>query len=286
MRRIAPALLIASLTAWGTQVQAQTLKVDYDLSLAGLPLGTADLVSTFEGPKYQLSGSVKLAGLVRMVTGGKGGGTASGVIAGNQIQSEGFSVTARSSSQTRTLRMGISGGAVSAVEITPPFEEKPDRVPVREADKRGIVDPMSALLLPALSSAGITDAAQCNRTLPIFDGAMRFNIVLSYAETKTLEGPPYAGKVLVCNVRYVPVSGHRPNRPGTKFMMENRDISVWLAPVESRRLLVPVRVALRTTLGMGVAQASSFEMEGEAKAVPASGRPIRARDTIKAGAAN
>jgi len=285
MRLIAPALMTLALAGMGSQAWAQTLKVDYDLSLAGLPLGKADLVSTFEGSKYQLEGVVKLAGLARMLTGGKGAGTASGAIVGGQLQSAGFAITAKSSSEQRTLRMGMTGGNVAAVEIVPPFEEKPDRVPVKDADKRGVVDPMSALLMPAAASGNLIDPAQCNRTIPVFDGTMRFNVVLSYGETKAMEGPGYSGPVLVCNVRYVPIAGHRPARPATKFMTENKDISVWLAPVESQKVLVPVRIAMRTMLGMGVAEAANWSMEGEAKVVPASGRPVRAKDSVKAGAA-
>jgi Protein of unknown function (DUF3108) len=279
------AFAAAALAFAGSHAHAQSVKVDYNLSLAGLSLGTAALSSTFEGSKYQLGGTVKLSGLARMVTGGKGAATAAGSIVGGQVQPTAFAVTAKSSSEQRTLRMGIAGGNVAAVEIDPPYEEKPDRVPVKDADKRGVVDPMSALLMPAVASADMTDPAQCRRTIPVFDGAMRLNIVLTYGETKTLDGPGYAGPVLVCNVRYVPIAGHRPARPATKFMTDNKDISVWLAPVESQKLLVPVRIAVRTMLGMGVAEASSWNVEGDAKVLPTSGRPIRAKDAVNAGAA-
>ena len=57
-------------------------KVDYDISLAGLPLGTADLSSTFDGPKYKMQAAAKLSGLAKMLTGGKGAATASGAISG------------------------------------------------------------------------------------------------------------------------------------------------------------------------------------------------------------
>jgi hypothetical protein len=198
MRLSASALMtlaVAALSLPGTAsaAQAQTVKVDYTLSLAGLSLGTAALSSTFEGSKYQLGGNVKLSGLARMMTGGKGAATAAGAIVAGQVQPTSFAVTAKSSSEERTLRMGLTGGNIAAIAIDPPYEEKPDRVPVKEADKRGVVDPMSALIMPALASAGLTDPAQCRRTIPVFDGAMRFNVVLSYGETKKADGPGYAG---------------------------------------------------------------------------------------------
>ena len=137
-------------------------------------------------------------------------------------------------------------------------------------------------------SAGGAGAAhfdlQLQSPTPFVSGT-RFDVVLSYGGTRTVEKAGYSGPVLVCNVRYVPIAGHRPARPATKFMTENRDISVWLAPVESQRVLVPVRISVRTMFGMGVAEASSWNVEGDAKIVPASARPVRARDAVNAGAA-
>ena len=98
---------------------------------------------------------------------------------------------------------------------------------------------MSALLMPALDAESLTDPANCDRTIPVFDGAARFDVVLSYGETKKRRDAWLSGPVLVCNARYVPISGHRALRPATKFMQENRDMSVWLAPVEGPRVLVP-----------------------------------------------
>ncbi len=151
MRFIASAFTALALLGTGSPAGAQTLRVDYDISLAGLPLGTADLTSTFDGPKYKMQAAVKLSGLAKMLTGGKGAATASGAISGARPQPAAFAVTSRSSSDQRVVRMGLTGGNVEAVEITPPVEEKADRVPVKDEDKKGVVDPVSALLMPAIS---------------------------------------------------------------------------------------------------------------------------------------
>lgn len=272
MRLIASALMTLAFAAIGSSGQAQTLKAEYDVTLMGLSLGKADLSSTFEGSKYKMQAGVKLSGLAKMLTGGKGMATASGTIAGLQPQPASFAVTSRSSSDQRTVRMGLTAGNVAAVEIVPPIDEKPDRVPVKDDHKKGVIDPVSALLMPSVASGSLTDSANCNRTIPVFDGAARFDVVLSYAETKNAALPGYSGPVLVCNARYVPISGHRSLRPSTKFMEENRDMSVWLAPVEGQRLLFPVRVAVRTMIGMSVVEAARFSVEGDAKVVPTSAR--------------
>jgi len=287
MRLFASALLTLSLAGTASQVQAQpaqTLTVNYNLSLAGLPMGKADLSSTFDGPKYEMQGSVKLSGLVKMITGGKGAGTASGTISGSQLQAKDFAVNTKSSGEQRVVRMALDDGNVAEVEIVPPLEPKEDRVPVKEADKKGVLDPLSALIMPAMASKSLTDRANCNRTIPVFDGASRQNIVLSYSETKTVKVPGYSGPVLVCNARWVPISGHRPQRSTIKFMQENKDMNVWLAPVEGPRVLFPIKVAVRTMIGMGELEAASWSVEGDG-GTKAARRQGKGREPVRAGAA-
>jgi len=281
MRRFKALSALLALAACGAALpgQAETLKVAYGISLVGLPLGSADLSTTVDGSKYKVEVGAKLTGLAGLLVGGKGAATSTGSVPGPQPQPSNFAVTSRSGKEERTVRMGLTGGNVAALDIEPPLEEKPDRVPLKEAHKHGVVDPVSALLMPAAASGGLTDPANCNRTIPVFDGAARFDVVLTYGETKTVEKPGYKGPVLVCNARYVPIAGHRSLRPSTKFMEDNRDMQVWLAPVQGTRLLVPLRIAVRTMIGMSVVEASQWALSATAKVVPTSG------ETIKAGAA-
>ncbi|MBJ6124186.1 DUF3108 domain-containing protein [Microvirga splendida] len=283
MRLIASALATLAFAGTASFAQGQTLKVTYDLSLAGLPLGKADLISSFKGKKYEMKGNAKLTGLAMLLTGGKGEASAAGTLAEAKPRSTSFEVVSKASENQRSVRMGLKGGRVAEVEIDPPLEPKEDRIPVKAADKRGVVDPMSALLMPALASKSLTDPDNCNRTIPVFDGASRMDVVLTYAETKNVEVTGYSGPVLVCNARYVPVSGHRPERPATKFMQENRDMAVWLAPVEGPRLLFPLKVSVRTMIGMGEMQASLWSLEGDGKASTRTRRAVRADEAIKAG---
>ena len=66
--------------------------------------------------------------------------------------------------------------------------------------------------------------------------------------------------VAICAARYVPIAGHRRDRPATKFMEENKDIEVWLAPVGDAKVLMPFRISLRTMVGTAVAEASEFSV--------------------------
>jgi len=116
---VGPVLIACGLCVSPAAAKAQTLKVEYDISLAGIPLGSADLATTFEGPKYKMQVGAKLTGLAGMLTGGRGAATAAGTISAT-LPPERPILTSRSSSDQRTVRMGLSGGSVAAVEITPP----------------------------------------------------------------------------------------------------------------------------------------------------------------------
>ncbi|GLS46619.1 hypothetical protein GGR33_000522 [Methylobacterium brachythecii] len=237
--------------------------VDYGVNLAGFPIGTAQLSGAFQGSRYSMDVSAQLTGLVGAVTGGQGSARASGALADKPLPNA-FSIATRTTNSGIAVRMALANGNVSRAEVIPPLPDMGDRVPVTAAAKRGIVDPASALLMPAQSRGELTDPANCNRTLPVFDGATRFNVVLSYAETRQVEKPGYSGPVLVCNARYVAIGGHRPDRPGVKFMEDNRDMSVWLAPVEGSRVLVPMRISVRTTVGTNIIEATRFTRSGGA----------------------
>jgi hypothetical protein len=266
---ILPWAAAAIVAVGAAPASAASLRAEYAISLAGLPIGTADLTADL-GERYRMEVRARLTGLVGAITGGSGGATAVGSLTSNRPVPASYAVTSRTSSDQRTVRMGLAGGNVVTTEIIPPVEEKEGRVPVKDLHKRGVLDPVSALVMPAFGRGDPLDPSVCNRTLPVFDGAARFDIVLSYAETRNVERPGYTGPVVVCNARYVPVAGHRPGRSGTRFMEENREISAWLAPVEGTRILMPLRISVKTMVGTSVIEATRWTSDGAGKPIPVS----------------
>ena len=238
-----------------------TVTVDYGIALAGIPIGTAQVSGLFETTRYRMDVSARLTGLVGAVTGGMGSARANGLIAEGP-QPNTFAISTKTSNSGIAVRMALARGNVTQAEITPPLIDLGDRVPITAANRRGVIDPASALVMPVAGRGDLMDPANCNRTLPIFDGATRFDVVLSYGETRSVAKQGYSGPVLVCNARYTPIAGHRPDRPGVKFMEDNREMSVWLAPVEGTRVLLPVRIAVRTTVGSNIIEATRWTRTG------------------------
>jgi Protein of unknown function (DUF3108) len=245
----------------GAAAHADTWRATYSVSLLGLPIGTANTVGEFSHNAYRIDANAKLSGLATLVANSKGAASATGAIVGGHIMPATYAVTAAGPTLTRTMRMSLAGSAVTGVDISPPFEDKPDRIPLRDQDKRGVIDPVGAFVITIPGAEPLVGPAACNRTIPVFDGYTRFDVRLAYVGERRVKTAGYNGPVAVCAVRYVPIAGHRPDRPGTKFMAENKNIELWLAPIESARVLLPYRVSVRTMIGTTVIEASQFSVE-------------------------
>jgi len=240
--------------------QADSFTATYSVSLIGLPIGTARIAADLSPTRYHIEATAKLSGLATMVSNSRGAANGSGAIVAGRIAPTGYATTASNASLTRTVRMSLAGNAVTGIDISPPFEDKPDRVPITDKDKHGVIDPVGAFVIPVPSDAPLVGPASCNRTIPIFDGYTRFDINLTYVGQRNVVAKGYSGPVAVCAARYLPIAGHRPNRPATKFMIDNKDLEVWLAPVESAHVLMPYRLSVRTMIGTTVVEASEFRV--------------------------
>lgn len=201
-----------------------------------------------------------------MVSSSQGAATATGALTQGRVTPASYANTSANSKETRTVRMAMAGGAVRGVDIAPPFTENAGRVPLTDEHKRGVLDPLSALVMPVAGTEPLVGPGACNRSLPIFDGYTRFDVSLSYRGTRAVKTKGYDGPVAVCAVRYVPIAGHRPNRKPTQFMANNRDMEVWLAPLNGTRVVVPYRISVATMVGTTVIEALEVSLGGGSSA--------------------
>lgn len=255
------AIVPAGVLAFPVGAWAETVQTRYSISLIGLPFGTASVTGSI-GPTYRIELNAKLTGFASILSASKGAAVSTGAFEGGRIKPATYATTSANSDMSRTVRMTMVNGGVDNTEITPPWDPFPDRVPVTEGDRHNIVDPMSALLMPLPANGDPTGPAACDRTIPVFDGAARFDITMSYIGSRQVKTKGYAGPVAVCSARYRPITGHRANRAGTKFMADNKQIEAWLAPVGQSHLLVPYRISVMTMIGTVVIEASNFEVSG------------------------
>ncbi len=231
-------------------VHDNELKVKYKIAFLGFDLARANLIAKFEHGLYAARVGYKTTGLVKVFATANGDISVSGTIDANHAAPTDFHQTTRENSKDSKVDMTLAQGSVTSNVAVPEAPADPNRVPVKDENRKNVLDPLSAMLIP-IGKAKDKDPlnAACSRTIPVFDGWTRFDIVLSFKEEKTINRPDYKGKAVVCSVRWVPVAGHIPTRAGTKFMMENKNIDVTLAPIGDTGYLAPLHIGVQTLHG-------------------------------------
>ena len=248
----------------GHAARADTFHSTYSISIIGIPVGVAEITAAFSGDRYSIEAHAKITGVASLVTSWRSSLTGAGEISGARVSPASFALTESNSSMTRTIRMALSGNTVTGVDIAPPFDPpKGDMAPLSPKDKQGVIDPIGAALLPVPASAAPTSPAACDRTLPIFDGATRFDLALSYVGERKVKTKGYVGPVAVCAIRFAPVAGYRRDGPQIKFWIENKDMAIWLVPVLGQNLVAPYRISIRTPYGGLVIEATEFTVEAK-----------------------
>ena len=256
-------ILVAVASVWlaASMAAAETLKARYSVSLIGLHIGEIGVETRIEPANYKVNLNAHLTGVASWIAHLRMALASSGQIRGGEILPSAYATTSANDTMTRTLRMSLNAGTVRAVDISPPFMDYDGRVPVTAANKHNILDPMSALIMAVPAGRALVGPAACDRTIPIYDGVVRFDLRMSYVETRDVSAAGYSGPVSVCAVRYRPIAGHKIDSQSTKFMAENRDIEVWLAPIEPAHVVVPFRVGLKTLAGYTEVEAIEFSIE-------------------------
>jgi hypothetical protein len=80
-------------------------------------------------------------------------------------------------------------------------------------------------------------------------------------ESKTPNG--YSGFAAVCRVKFVPISGYRPDNSATKYIAQTDEIEVWLVPLPATVFYVPYRISVPTGFGSGSAELTSFQVDND-----------------------
>jgi len=265
----AAAFLVVTLPGAGAQGR---LEASYTASLGGLLVGSGALVVDLGTHEYRASGNGRVDGLMQMLSTTQGAIAAEGRVNHDRLSPGLYQASVTANKFDYDVRMVLQSGNVKDLVAEPPLMPAPDRVPVTDSHRRGVLDPATAVLMPVAGTGDLLGSAACDRTLPIFDGHQRFNIVLRFRRVENVKAEVgYQGPAVVCNAAYQPVAGHRPGRYAIRYMQEQRDIEIWLAPIAGTRVLAPFRLSVPTMLGSLVIEARRFE-------TVAVGGPFRARN--------
>ncbi|MHC5655359.1 DUF3108 domain-containing protein [Stappia sp. ICDLI1TA098] len=258
---VAAGLLLCSLPAGPAAAETTRLGGVYDISVSGLTIARGSLSLVVQGNAYSAKAGMEPAGIGTLFSSGKGGAEASGWLSGKSVRPARYKMASRAADRDFFVDLEQGSGKVRSMRVTPKFKPNAERIKVTKKHTRGVVDPLSAILMPISARRG-DGKSVCARKIPVFDGWTRFDIQLSYKETREVSGKGYDGQVIVCSARWIPVAGHRPSVASVKYMAENRKMEAWLAPLGAGNVYVPYRIEMGTKSGTLVVEPRKLDLSG------------------------
>jgi Protein of unknown function (DUF3108). len=226
--------------AWAQDVQSRT---EYNVSLAGIPIAKALFVTRMANRNYSISGHFRSAGIVNLITEISADTDVSGVRIGERLEARKYTLVYRKGKKVETYDVRLRSGNVTSSEITSAPKARPRSwIPVTEADLRSVFDPLSGLIVPEGDDL-------CPRTLPIFDGESRMDLVLTPKGTQSYRSGDVETEATVCSIRYIPRSGYRKGRKDIDYLAKVRGMEIWFAKAGALPLYAPVRARIPTRYG-------------------------------------
>ena len=254
---LAPLLLDGGLSLALAQAK---LDATYSATLFGLPIGHISWTVELRNNRFTSAATGGISGLLRIFSDGHGDVSAQGNLSGGEPIASHFALTLIAGKWSDDVRIQFRGNKAQEYVTALPAPGA-NQVPITDANRTGVLDPMTALLVP-IPGAGKTAVPEaCERTIPIFDGHTRYNLRLSFKRVDTVNNEGvYQGPVIVCAVKFFPVAGYDPKHFLVTYLAAQRDIEIWLAPIAGSRLMVPYRMSMPTPMGLGILQATKFEL--------------------------
>jgi hypothetical protein len=264
MKRVVPPLLagvvaLAACAVASPRAEAwpAVVRASYDVNFNGINVGTFEFQAHTEGKSYSLSGNAQLTILLFNWIGEI---RTFGLLSASRApRPAAFSFEFQSGGKTGSTRMDFASGNVTDVKHIPPAPPKVDIVPLREQHLKGVIDPLSAIMVVA----NYANPDPCDHRLPIFDGKERFDLVLSYkGQVKVSEQQPSGQPAIahVCRVKYRPIAGHKIDAESS-YLATSDAIEVSLRPIPSANVLIPYQITIPTLIGYATIVSKRVEIE-------------------------
>ncbi|HEY2230048.1 MAG TPA: DUF3108 domain-containing protein, partial [Xanthobacteraceae bacterium] len=131
----------------GLALAQGNLEASYVATLSGVPIGKGSWSIDVADDQFTATANGATTGLLRVFASGQGSSSAHGGMSGGQPYASTYASSIVADNKTDQVRMLFSGGAVKEYLADPPTTPSPDRVPLTDAHRKGVFDPMTATLL-------------------------------------------------------------------------------------------------------------------------------------------
>lgn len=244
-------------------IRPSTVNALYNIHFLGAHIGDFKIRSSINTRQYSLQANADIDFLFGTVS-WKGVTSSYGLMTANGPAPQNYAFRYATSDKREAVEIRFQQRMVQDIIINPPSHPSARTVPITSSDLQNVVDPLSALVLLSQARASrLSSGDVCNKRLPIFDGKLRYDLVLSPKGTHSISGVgKLRGTAYVCRVTYVPIAGHKAGK--ADYASGNSGIEIWLVPMQEAGLLVPYYVQVPTPAGTASMVSARFDVETSA----------------------
>ncbi|MEL6946003.1 MAG: DUF3108 domain-containing protein [Pseudomonadota bacterium] len=237
---------------------ASSVTSELAVKFAGINIAQLKSVYRIDGNAYSIDGAAKTNGLASLFASTRARFRSTGRFSGRAVVPNAHKLTFSQRRKNGVLSLAFQGGNVVDAVVQPKPKVRKGQVPVLAKHLKAVLDPISALVFP-VSAADVGNARKiCNRTVPVYTGASRMNLRFVLKGTRQVKAQGFSGTAYVCALRYEPVSGHRPTRKDTRFMVANRDMNVTMARIGDSNAYGLFAFRVKTRRGLARGRATTF----------------------------
>ncbi len=237
---------------WPNEVSAV-----YRLSFNGFDVGVYRFDAHFAGKSYSAVGKTKISALYGVFK-WVGKFTGSGSLENSGPRPAAFEMRYKSQKKVTSVKIVFTDVGVSSVALVPNKKPSPAAIKLKPENLKNVFDPMAATI--AMSDANPSDA--CNRTIPVFDGKVRYDLRLSFKGREPIAERQPSGQpkeLIVCRVEYIPIAGHKP-KDFVKPWIDYNNLEIALRAVPKAGIYVPYRVKIPSSIGPAVMTAETINI--------------------------
>lgn len=252
-------VLLSLVTAARAEPQPERrLAAAYDFFVGGVSIGRVEIDAVLAEGGYSATTAMRTKGVLDMMLRGRLTASASG--SGQHpaaFEPEHYETWYASRVGEQSVTMGWKDRRPASRKADPPFEARSHDIDPLE--QGGTLDPVSGLTAVFLPLAR---ASVCNRTIPIFDGRRRYDLILApprdIEETRDRAPPPDWHEPLIhCLGVYERIAGFEPDvmEKGRFFAFD-----IWFEQPRSG-IARAVRIGGKTRLGYAIGNLALPESE-------------------------
>jgi Protein of unknown function (DUF3108) len=253
-------MLIVILASGGSTSAKAQAKLDayYSATLLGLPIGHISWAVDLKENRFSSVATGSISGFLRLFLDAQGSVAAEGRLFNGKPVASKFELKLLAGKWSDQVGIVFAGNRAKESVLPAAASPSLDYVPIKDGDRIGTSDPMTALLV-YVGGTGATAVPQaCERTVAIFDGHTRYNLRLTFERFGVARAKGYQGQVVVCSAKFLPVAGYEPKHFLVTYLAAQHETEIWLAPLSGTRLLVPYRASISTPMGVGILEATKF----------------------------